>query len=123
MYLAFANLIHFTTEPAYGTMSEAAVTGSVLDWVGEAQDIIDDSYRFTVTYGYNQIGFAVSASILLQQKVLGVWNTIGTYSPLGASLSSIISSTVECVPCTPSDIPSQPIHYYVEDYYEEDYYV
>ncbi len=123
MYLPYANLVHFTTEPSIGSMSEARLTLQVLGWVGEAQDIIDENYLFTVTYLYNPFGLAVDASIWVQKKVGGDYLTLGRFSPSGATLSSIIEAPV-CDPiCTPSDIVSEPLHYYVEEYYEEEYYV
>lgn len=122
MYLPYANLVHFSTEPAYGAPSEAALTLQVLEWVGEAQDIIDASYRFTVDYQYGQTGLAEGASILVQREVNGVWVTLGRYSPFGVTLSSVIATIPTSGVCTPSDIISEPIHYYVSGYYAPGYY-
>lgn len=123
MYLPYANLVNFTTQPTLGTMSESKLTLSVYNWVGEAQEIIDSSYWFTVTYIYSQFGLAIDATILVQKFTNGVWETLGTFSPNGEKLSTVIQTTVVCVPCAPSDIISQPIHYYVPNYYIPGYYV
>lgn len=123
MYLYYGNLVNFTSEPTYGTMSEARLTERVLAWVGEAQNIIDADYSFTVDYFYNSVGVAIDAMIKVQHKVQGVWVLIGYFSPAAQSLSSILATAICDDVCTPSPIVSQPIHYYVQGYYAPGYYI
>lgn len=124
MYIAYANLIYYQTEPQFGTMSEARLTESVQAWVGEAYEMLTSEYRFYVTYFYNDFGFAVDATIQVKYFVNEEWTTLGTFSlSSGTKLSTVISTPV-CQPiCTPSNIVSQPIHYYVSNYYAPGYYV
>lgn len=125
MYLYYANLVHFTTSPTYGNMYEASITEKVLSWVGEAQEQLSNDYNFSVEYIYNQPGIIVDANINVQKKINDEWKSLGIYSPLGTvTLSSIICHPqIEDDCCVPSDIPSDPIHYYVKGYYQDGYYV
>lgn len=124
MYLYYANLIHFTTSPTFGNMYEAGLYERVLNWVGEAQNVIDGRYYFTVDYVYNETGIAADANINVQKKENGSWRFIGNFSPSSTTTLSSIIFTDKCAQkCVPSDIPSEPLHYYVAGFYVPGFYV
>jgi len=126
MYLLYANLIHFTTSFTYGNMYEARIYNRVLNWVGEAQDLLTKDYYFAVEYIYGQSGVAIDANIRVQRKVDEVWVTLGYFSPSSPVTLSSIIETDNCKiqsECVPSDIPSETMHYYVPNYYVAGYYV
>lgn len=126
MYLPYANLVHFTSLPTYSNMYEAKLKERVLDWVGEAQELLNKDYFFTVDFEYSELGVAIDASIRVQRKTDGVWEDLGTYSVDSEITLSSVISTSDCEAfseCVPSDIISAPIHYYAPGYYQTGYYV
>lgn len=118
----YANLIKFSNSTTYGNQWEAKLAKSVYDWVGEGIEIAKERFTYVATFEFNQFGMAVAVSVCIFDTENENKN-IGCYSPQGKKLSEILSCYKPEKETPTSDVPSQPLNYYVEGYYEPGYYL
>lgn len=123
MQMLYAKLLNFSNIPQFGVMSEANVTKQVYRWMDNISSEIDDSYWFTVTYIFNVNGLAIGANIFVQKNHNGIWYDCGVYNVYNLiPFNQIKCACLELAPNSAEQKPSEPLTYYIPDYYVEDYY-
>jgi hypothetical protein len=121
MMTDFAKLVTFNSSFTFGLKSEARLTKRVYSWIETAMEVLDNDYRFVGNYSYNLTGVAVAVNVCVYYKN----QSLGCYDPFGEiSLLQVLETASIFTPTntTPSSFPSQPLNYYVEDYYLPNYY-